>query len=243
MTVFEKTSLAIFLLGTLIILFYFATFLFRSSKYQLNMPGTVNLPEVNKLMNQQQQNIDAHDASPTHIDKRRLEMQKTIDEITQNWSKELTDQMPDDGEAIQYFTEREDQWIYRFHFKSVFAEFNAVGVGASPEDAFAVAKQILQRQIREWHQARDLDKPYVGYTNTELLQNNAQGSAIKKPYRAPTVMIVEDDKDVAIAMESIFRQLGCKTIISDGHDEAAHKMSFQNVDFVVLDWMLGGNVY
>ena len=60
--------------------------------------------------------------------------------------------------------------------------------------------------------------------------------------KSPTVLIVEDDPDVAMATESIFKQLGCKTILSDGHDGASHKMSFQDVDFIVLDWMLGDNL-
>ena len=32
-------------------------------------------------------------------------------------------------------------------------------------------------------------------------------------------------------------------MISNGHDGAAHKMSFQHVDFIVLDWVLGNNLF
>ena len=200
--------------------------------------------------------------------------QRQITEITNQELPELTDSMPSNGSATQSFTAvGAEQWLYRFHFKSVSAEFNAIGVGHQPKEAFAVAKQVLQRQIREWHIVRQTDQNYVGEANTELLQNlpdvsqfhqsqpldNHIGAATAEGnlqtivqadrnlmesgrVQAPTVLIVEDDPDVALATESIFKQLGCKTILSDGHDGASHKMSFQDVDFIVLDWMLGDNL-
>ena len=207
-------------------------------------------------------------------DDEQLIPQRQITEITNRELPELTDSMPSNGSATQSFTAvGTDQWLYRFHFKSVAAEFNAIGIGHEPKEAFAVAKQVLQRQIREWHIVRQTDQNYVGEANTELLQNlpdvsgfhesrelaNHIGAATAEnnlqtivqadrnlmeagKVQAPTVLIVEDDPDVALATESIFKQLGCKTILSDGHDGASHKMSFQDVDFIVLDWMLGDNL-
>lgn len=200
--------------------------------------------------------------------------QRQITDITNRELPELTDAMPSNGSATQSFTAvGPGQWLYRFHFKSVSAEFNAIGIGHEPKEAFAVAKQVLERQIREWHIVRQTDENYVGEANTELLQNlpdisqfhqsqsldNHIGAATADgnlqtivqadrslmehgKIHAPTVLIVEDDPDVAIATESIFKQLGCKTILSDGHDGASHKMSFHDVDFIVLDWMLGDNL-
>ena len=171
-----------------------------------------------------------------------------IADITSRQLHELTDAMPSNGSATQHFTAFGlDHWIYRFHFKSVSAEFNAVGIGGQPAEAFAVARQVLEKQIREWHIARDKDEDYVGVPNTDILQNLRKSQNLKSILQTnykhvPTVLIVEDDLDVANATESIFKQLGCKTIISDGHDGASHKMSFQDVDFIVLDWMLGNNL-
>ncbi len=63
-----------------------------------------------------------------------------------------------------------------------------------------------------------------------------------RPDYAPNVLIIEDDPDVAMATEQVFKQLGCNTTVSDGHDGVSYKMSFQNYDFIVLDWMLGGDL-
>lgn len=208
-------------------------------------------------------------------DNSTMTAQKQIANITTRELPELTDAMPSNGSATQNFTAlAANQWVYKFHFKSVAAEFNAIGIGTQPKEAFAVAKQVLQRQIREWHIVRKTDKAYVGEANTDVLntlsdrvalydatalpetimgavtaENNLQTTVQSasnymdgaKPI--PTVLIVEDDVDVAMATESIFKQLGCKTILSDGHDGASHKMSFQDVDFIVLDWMLGDNLF
>ncbi|OFZ32047.1 MAG: hypothetical protein A2622_12515 [Bdellovibrionales bacterium RIFCSPHIGHO2_01_FULL_40_29] len=177
--------------------------------------------------------------------------QAQIADITARQLPELIDAMPANGSATQQFTALGvDRWVYRFHFKSVSAEFNAIGIGHEPSEAFAVARQVLEKQIREWHVARDRDEEYLGQANTEILKNFRQiqqQPSIRtvsdvEHKEKPTVLIVEDDMDVASATASIFKQLGCKTIISDGHDGASHKMSFQDVDFIVLDWMLGDNL-
>jgi len=174
--------------------------------------------------------------------------QAQIADITVRQLPELIDAMPSNGSATQHFTAfGEDHWIFRFHFKSVSAEFNAVGIGGEPSEAFAVARQVLEKQIREWHSAREKGLDYLGVANSDIVQNLRQTKSFGKTGQlkhkhVPTVLIVEDDLDVATATESIFKQLGCKTILSDGHDGASHKMSFQDVDFFVLDWILGDNM-
>ncbi len=181
-------------------------------------------------------------------DSASLVAQEQIANITSRQLPEIIDAMPSNGSATQHFTAfGQEHWVYRFHFKSVSAEFNAVGIGGLPAEAFAVARQVLEKQIREWHIAREKGLDYYGEANTDILQNLQQAQSMRTVVQmshkqAPTVLIVEDDMDVATATESIFRQLGCKTILSDGHDGASHKMSFQDVDFIVLDWILGDNL-
>lgn len=190
---------------------------------------------------------DSSDQNSVIIESDASDLAKAqIADITSRQLQQLTDAMPSNGSATQHFTAfGADHWIYRFHFRSVCAEFNAVGIGSQPIEAFAVARQVLEKQIREWHIARDKDEDYIGVSNTDILQNlrkNSKSISQTNYKHIPTVLIVEDDLDVANATESIFKQLGCKTIISDGHDGASHKMSFQDVDFIVLDWMLGNNL-
>ena len=175
--------------------------------------------------------------------------QQQIADITSRQLPQLTDAMPSNGSATQNFTAvGNNQWTYRFHFKSVAAEFNAVGIGRQPKEAFAVAQQVLQRQIREWHISRETDQNYIGAANNEILlgipelaekayteayadkkeekssiqnlapqmgatavSNTLQTTLQLNPGKQmPTVLIVEDDADVAMATESIFKQLGCR---------------------------------
>ncbi len=204
--------------------------------------------ESTEKVNSSNQNSAYFDNYPLIIESEASELsQSQIADITARQLPELTDAMPSNGSAVQHFSAFGDHWVYRFRFKSVCAEFNAVGIGSQPLEAFAVAREVLLKQIREWHIARDKDEDYFGEPNTDILQNlrkneNFRNLVTAKQKHVPTVLIVEDDQDVALATESIFKQLGCKTILSDGHDGASHKMSFQDVDFIVLDWMLGDNL-
>lgn len=166
--------------------------------------------------------------------------QDQIEEIQRRDLPNLVETMPSDGSVVQHFTLTDKgQWVYRFHLRSTRAEFNAVGVGTQPKEAFSIAEQVLHKQIREWHAVRNIESSfYMGQENHGLLDSlSATTDRV-----SPTVLIVEDDVDLAMATQSIFKQLGCKTILSDGKDGASHKMSFKEVDFIVLDWMLGNNV-
>ncbi len=162
-----------------------------------------------------------------------------IARITVTELNEITDLMPADGTLTQRFIPpdaslHDDHWIYRYHYKSFAAEFSAVGTGATPVEAFTVVKENLHQQIHRWHATRASDSSFIG-------QPTLSG-ATEKPH-TPTVLIVEDDADVATATASIFNRLGCQTMISDGLDGVSQKMSFQHVDFIVLDWMLAKNIH
>lgn len=173
-----------------------------------------------------------------------------INEINSHELQELTDLLPSTSATTQYFTEVDiDKWVYSFHSYGLNAEFNAVTYGHDPAEAFAMAKAIIMQQIREWHVARDKGEPYVGRANEDLLKDIRALGKSKKPSlfarhskHVPSVLIVEDDPEVAAATEAVFKQLGCETTISNGHDGVPYKMSFQNFDFIVLDWMLGDDL-
>ena len=218
--------------------------IFDSAYLSKNAVAVQNRSVISRQSNQF--SLDRH---PVIIEEdASIAAQEQIADITARQLPELTDAMPSNGSATQHFTALgPDSWIYRFHYKSVAAEFNAIGIGPQPKDAFAVARQDLEKQIHQWHIAREKDEEYLGTADAEVLQKFKQSQNLKTLVQmdlkhAPTVLIVEDDLDVAAATESIFKQLGCKTIVSDGHDGASHKMSFQDVDFIVLDWILGDNL-
>jgi len=173
-----------------------------------------------------------------------------IAQINASEIQEITDALPYGASVTQYFTDVDvDKWVYTFHAYALNAEFNAVTYGHDPAEAFVIAKAILMQQVREWHEAREKGEPYVGRANEDLLKDiRALGKSSKPSYFArhakhtPSVLIIEDDAEVAAATEAIFKQLGCQTTISNGHDGVPYKMSFQNFDFIVLDWMLGDNL-
>lgn len=174
--------------------------------------------------------------------------QAEIERITSKDLSEITDLMPSDGSMVQHFAPLgSHQWVYRFHFKSLLAEFNAIGFGVDPSQAFAAAKETLRKQILEWHESRDKKKFYVGKDHSAFFWQLASTSKLSKSKdknhnHVPTVLIIEDDEDVAAATAAAFKKLGCNAIISDGKGGVSHTMSFQDVDFIVLDWMLGDDL-
>lgn len=60
----------------------------------------------------------------------------------------------------------------------------------------------------------------------------------KYPRYVPNILIVDDDVDSAVAVESIFRQFGCNVVFALDPLEAGRKMSKRKSDIIILDWML-----
>ena len=58
----------------------------------------------------------------------------------------------------------------------------------------------------------------------------------------PNVLIVDDDVEWAVVVESIFRQLGCNTEIALEIHEAKRKIAAGKSDIIILDWMLDYHV-
>lgn len=79
----------------------------------------------------------------------------------------LLEQLPYDHSHHADFSQVGDKWLFRFQLNSPRARFSAGGHGDSPTEAFLVAKQVIHRQIREWHEARSKNKTYDSTTNTE----------------------------------------------------------------------------
>jgi len=60
----------------------------------------------------------------------------------------------------------------------------------------------------------------------------------KHPRRVPNILIVDDDVDSALNMDSMFRPLGCNVEIALDPNEAQRKISSGKADVIVLDWLL-----
>ncbi len=57
-------------------------------------------------------------------------------------------------------------------------------------------------------------------------------------HRIPTVLIVDDDIDSILQIESIFTRLGCPTLSSVSPVDAKRQLCSQKADIIILDWIL-----
>lgn len=158
--------------------------------------------------------------------------QEELETIDRERLPPLLVQLPSDSIHQMKFFENKGKWLFSFTSKSMLAEFYASGYGDSPMAAYAIGEQILQRQIREWHHMRDSGEKYVGRSLAPAPSEFHHG-------RPATVLIVDDDLDAAQATATVFKQMGCKTLISTGSDDTHRTIAFGDVDFIVLDWILG----
>ncbi len=60
--------------------------------------------------------------------------------------------------------------------------------------------------------------------------------------RSGKILIVDDDIDAALLVQSIFTNLGCTTICSLTSAEAKKSIFSLNADIIILDWMLDHNI-
>jgi CheY-like chemotaxis protein len=177
-------------------------------------------------------------AAPTAVKKASRDREIDILQTTQ--VPELLEGLPYNSSHHADFGVEDGKWAFRFKLNSPRARFSAGGLGDSPTEAFLIAKQVIQKQIREWHEARVKNLAYDAATNEDLLLKIT--AAAKEALRPPTVMIVDDDIDVAASLELIFRQLGCETTMITNPNDLHRKISMGDSDFIVLDWMLSERI-
>ena len=56
------------------------------------------------------------------------------------------------------------------------------------------------------------------------------------------VLIVDDDVDAAVLVDSIFHECGCNTVHALDGQEAQRLISAGKIDLIILDWHLGENL-
>ncbi|MGE0525495.1 MAG: hypothetical protein AB7G93_00075 [Bdellovibrionales bacterium] len=62
--------------------------------------------------------------------------------------------------------------------------------------------------------------------------------AERQPRQVAKILIVDDDVDSAISVQSPFSQMGCTVEFALSADEAQRKISSCKSDIIILDWML-----
>lgn len=62
------------------------------------------------------------------------------------------------------------------------------------------------------------------------------------PPKALNILIIDDDVDTALQVQSIFAHLGCETICTLDWNEARKKICSLKPDIIILDWMLDNHI-
>lgn len=78
----------------------------------------------------------------------------------------------------------------------------------------------------------------------ENVKREGHQTSVQKHLRQiPNVLIVDDDVDAALMIESIFREFGCTISFARNPFEAQKKMSSGKADIIVLDWLLDSRTF
>lgn len=136
----------------------------------------------------------------------------------------LVDRLPYNGWYKDTFTQEGSAWHFDFQFKSIARHFKASAIAKSPREAFALAKKAILDQIQSWHKSR--------------FQDEASGP----PKAAPRVLIIDDDVELARALETAMKKIGCETEVATRYEDLHRKITFSDADFIVMDWQLNDNV-
>lgn len=149
--------------------------------------------------------------------------------------------LPSSGHPTFSFDQQEDQWRFKFSYSAQLARFSATAVGRTPSAAFALVEKKIGRQIREWHRVRLSGLPYTATTDEDFILGDIGQRGL--PNRLLTALVVDDDVDTAVAVESVFRQLGCQTDMVTNPDTLHQKIASHQTDFIILDWQLSEKLH
>lgn len=159
--------------------------------------------------------------------------QSAEDEIVSIRQKEiaaLEALLPSDSMFQENFSEHNGIWHFRFRARSSQCDFLAEGNGATPGAAFREAEQILLRDLKQWHEMREGGDRYVSPAAAAFLGTDKN---------QPIALIVDDDMELARATAKLFERTGCKALVATQIDEAKKLIIQEDVDIIVLDWLLG----
>jgi CheY-like chemotaxis protein len=136
--------------------------------------------------------------------------------------QELVDKLPSDSWINNTFQMENDLWRFQFDCNHVGGSFHATGLGQTPKEAFQVARQLILQQLGQWHKTRFLNLN------------------VSSP--PPKVLIVDDDVDLALAMQTALTDLGYHVEVANTHENLHHTIAKGGADYIFLDWKLGNNV-
>ncbi|HEY8271531.1 MAG TPA: response regulator [Pseudobdellovibrionaceae bacterium] len=136
--------------------------------------------------------------------------------------QELVEKLPSDSWINNTFHLENNLWCFQFDCNHVGGSFHATGLGQTPKEAFMVARQIILQQLEQWHKTRFLNL-----------------NVCSPP---PNILIVDDDVDLALAMQTALTDLGYHVDVANRYENLHHTIAEGNADYIFLDWKLNNNV-
>ena len=144
---------------------------------------------------------------------------------------QLVEKLPSQSWHNSQFQFENGYWYFEFECNHTHGTFYSKAVGVSPQEAFGTAKTDLLNQIEAWHEARFSNEPVDEH---KVLNKN---STI-----VPRVLIVDDDIDAALSLQTALSQLGYHTEIATKAEEAHQKIATSDADYIFLDWKLNNDI-
>jgi len=167
--------------------------------------------------------------APLHANLQEGSAELQIAQVYQIDFPELLRELPYDSWIQKGFRRDGSGWRFDLSCKSAAACFTADGFGTSPVDAFARARNALLGQLKNWRKSR-----FETAFEYRRFEPDRAG--------APRVLIIEDDLDLARAMNEALKKLGCETEVATQHEDLHRKISFSDAEYIFMDWKLNGQV-
>ncbi|MEZ0392130.1 MAG: hypothetical protein ACAH59_07950 [Pseudobdellovibrionaceae bacterium] len=158
-----------------------------------------------------------------------------LEQICQTLMPALVDKLPSDSSCkISFDRDESGQWSLDITCRFSGGPMTARAKGATPLEAFQLTRNLIEAQLDEWHTQRFSAEPEpllpVGYDPILTLP------------RQKRVLIVDDDVDSALATQGAMELLGFATEIATRHEDLHRKIISSDLDLIVLDWKLNGDV-
>ncbi len=147
------------------------------------------------------------------------------------------EQFPSDSNCTVKLSRFGARWLIRFTINSVQTRFTALGLSKDLNTAVASAERQLVDQLEIWRKDRFANSKWMKNVESRVLTTISE--SVGRPVR---VLIVDDDVDAALLIDSVFREKGCETRLALTVQEAREMIARMDSDIVVLDWRLSKDV-
>jgi hypothetical protein len=141
---------------------------------------------------------------------------------------EIVEKLPYRSWHKSAFQKEGGLWRFLFDCNHTGGSITAAGLGHTPREAFALAKHTVLRQLSDWHKNR--------------FDEGSSSQAPPSPAYGLKALIVDDDVDLALSMQSALSQMGFRTEVAFGYEDLHRKIVSCDADFIFLDWKLNGGV-